>query len=217
MKRRIYDEEMGLRKASASCGQDEQAAEDGREVPASCGQDTQAVEDVREAPAGHGQDKQAVEDVREAPAGHGQDKQAAEDVREAPAGHGQDKQGVEDVREVQGGSGEDKQDPRGTRQTPAGCRQSRLGPQPPPGFPRQVGARHNQPIVPLWQWNRTYPGDPFRPGNVKFTGEERILVPLPRNPTEQDFFKLYIIDQIIDHIVVETNPICTAIYRTAPK
>ena len=74
-----------------------------------------------------------------------------------------------------------------------------------PGFPRQVGPRHNQPIVPLWQWNRIYPGDPFRPINVKFTGEERILVPLPRNPTAQDFFKLYITDQITDHIVIQTN------------
>ena len=196
---------MGLREASASCGKDEQAAEDGREVPAGHVQDTQATEDVREASAGHGQDKQAAEDVREAPVGHGQDKQAAEDIREAPAGHGQDKQGTEDVREVPGGCGEDKQDPRGARQAPAGHRQSRLGPQPPSGFPRQVGARHNHPIVPLWQWNRIYPGDAFRPRNVKFTGDERILVPLPRNPTAQDFFKLYITDQIIDHIVVQTN------------
>ena len=39
-RRRIYDEEMGLREASASCGQDEQALEDGRGVPAACGQDT---------------------------------------------------------------------------------------------------------------------------------------------------------------------------------
>ena len=30
-------------------------------------------------------------------------------------------------------------------------------------------------------------------------------MPLPRNPTAQDFFKLYITDQIIDHIVVQTN------------
>ena len=143
--------------------------------------------------------------LREASASHGQDEQAAEDGREVPAGHGQDTQGVEDVREVPGGSGEDKQDPRGARQAPAGCRQSRLGPQPPPGFSRQVGARHNQPIVHLWQWNRIYPGNPFRPRNVKFPGEERILVPLPKNPTAQDFFKLYITDQIIDHIVVQTN------------
>ena len=131
-RRRIYDEEMGLREASASHGQYEQAAEDGREVP-----------------AGQGQDTQGVEDVREAPAGHGQDKQAAEDVREAPAGCGKDKLGVEDVREVPEGHGEDKQDHRGARQAQAGHGQSRLGPHPPPGFPRHVGARHNQPIVRL--------------------------------------------------------------------
>ena len=57
----------------------------------------------------------------------------------------------------------------------------------------------------MWQWNRIYPGDPFRPRNIKFTGEKRILVPQPRNPTAQDFFKLYITDQIIDHIVIQTN------------
>ena len=30
-------------------------------------------------------------------------------------------------------------------------------------------------------------------------------MPLPRNPTAQDFFKLYITDQIIDHIAIQTN------------
>ena len=30
-------------------------------------------------------------------------------------------------------------------------------------------------------------------------------MPIPRNPTVQDFFKLYITDQIIDHIVIQTN------------
>ena len=130
----------------------------------------------------------------EASASHGQDEQAAEDAREVSASHGQDKQGVEDVREGPDGCGQDKQDPGGARQAPAGCRQSRVGSEPPPGFPRQVGPRHNQPIVPLWQWNRIYPGGLFRPRNVQFTGEERILVPLPRNPTAQDFFKLYITD-----------------------
>ena len=30
-------------------------------------------------------------------------------------------------------------------------------------------------------------------------------MPLPRNPTAQDFFKLYITDQIIDHNVIQTN------------
>ena len=30
-------------------------------------------------------------------------------------------------------------------------------------------------------------------------------MPLPRNPTTQDFFKLYITDQIIDYNVIQTN------------
>ena len=118
---------------------------------------------------------------------------------EASASHRQDEQAVPT------GCGQDKQEPGGARQALAGCRKSGLGSEPSPGFPRQVGPRHNQPIVPLWQWNRIYPGDLFRPRNVKFTGEERILVPIPRNPTAQDFFKLYIADQIIDHIVIQTN------------
>ena len=149
-------------------------------------------------------DEEGAEDVREVPAGHGQDKLGVEDIREVPAGHRQDKQGAEDVREVPAGHRQDKQDPGGARQAQAGHRQSRVGPEPPAGFPRQVGARHNQPIVPLWQWNRINPGDPFRPRNIKFTGEERIPVSLPRNPTAQGFFKVYFTDQIIDRILIQT-------------
>ena len=89
------------------------------------------------------------QDVRIVPAGHGQDKQGVENVRQIPAGHRQDKQGAEDVREVPAGHGQDKQDPGGARQAPVGHRQSRVGPEPSPGFPRQVQPRHNQPVVPL--------------------------------------------------------------------
>ena len=135
----------------------------------------------------------------------GKHEQAAEDVREVPTGHGQDKQDRADVREGPGCCGQDKWDPGGARLAAAGCRQSRVEPALPTDFPRQVGPRHNQSIVPLWPWNRIYPEDQFRPRNVKFTCEERILVHLPRNPTEQDFFKLYFTDQIIDHIVIQTN------------
>ena len=63
------------------------------ESSASCGQDEQCAEDVREVPAGHEQDKHGAEDVREVPASSRQDKQGAEDVREVLAGYGQDKQG----------------------------------------------------------------------------------------------------------------------------
>ena len=100
-------------------------------------------------------------------------KQGTEDVTQGPAGLRQDKQGAEDVRQVPAGCRQDKQDPRSARQAAAGCRQSRVGLEPPQGFLRQVGPRHNQPIVLLWQWNRIYPGDPFRPRNVKFTYEEK--------------------------------------------
>ena len=30
-------------------------------------------------------------------------------------------------------------------------------------------------------------------------------MPLPRNPTVQDFFTLYITEQIIDYFIVQTN------------
>ena len=78
MRRRISDEEMGLGEASASCGQDEQAVEDGREVPAGHGQDKQGVEDVREVPGGCGQDKQDPGGARQAPAGHRQSRLGSE-------------------------------------------------------------------------------------------------------------------------------------------
>ena len=38
-----------------------------------------------------------------------------------------------------------------------------------------------------------------------FIGKEKIIHPMPRNPTSQDFFQLYITDEIIDRIVTETN------------
>ena len=158
-----------------------------------------------EALASHGQDEQGAEDVRQNPEGHGQDKHSAEDVRQVPAGCGQDKQGAKDARQVPAGHRQDKQDPGGARHVPAGCRQSRVGPEPLPYFLQQIGPRPNQPIVPLWQWSRIYPGDPFRPRNINLSGEEKILVSLCRNPTAQDFFKLYITEQIIDQIVIQTN------------
>ena len=51
-----------------------------------------------------------------------------------------------------------------------------------------VGARR-QPISPLWQWNRIYQGGPFRPKDIPFTGEEKYISPMLRNPTSQDFFQ----------------------------
>ena len=59
--------------------------------------------------------------------------------------------------------------------------------------------------MPLWQWIRKYPGYPFRPKNIKFTAEEKIVVLISRSPTAQDLFKLYITEQIIYHTVIQTN------------
>ena len=73
---------------------------------------------------------------------------------EVIASHGKDEQAAEDVGEVPAGCGQDKQDPGGASQVPAGYKESRVEPEPPPGFPRQVGPRYYQPIVPLWYWNR---------------------------------------------------------------
>ena len=65
-------------------------------------------------------------------------------------------------------------------------------------LPRMVGTRRRQPISPLWQWNRIYQGGPFRPKYIPFTGEETIIPLMPRNPTSQDIFQLYINDEVID-------------------
>ena len=72
-------------------------------------------------------------------------------------------------------------------------------------MPRIVAARRRRPVQPLWYWNRIYPGGLFRPRNIPFTGQERILKPLPRNPSTEDFFRLYITVDVIDMIVTQTN------------
>ena len=40
---------------------------------------------------------------------------------------------------------------------------------------------------------------------IRFTGEEKVLKRLPRNPTGEDFFKLYITEEMINHLVFQTN------------
>ena len=40
---------------------------------------------------------------------------------------------------------------------------------------------------------------------IRFTGEEKVLQKLPINPTVEDFFKFYITEEMIDHLVVQTN------------
>ena len=57
----------------------------------------------------------------------------------------------------------------------------------------------------VWHWNRIYPRGELRPKQIRYTGEEKILQQLPRNPTSEDFFKLYITGKIIDEVVTQTN------------
>ena len=66
----------------------------------------------------------------------------AKDILQAPWGYGQNEQDLEDVRH-----------------TSAGCS---IGPELPKGFKRQAESRQNKAILSPWQWNRIYPGDPFR-------------------------------------------------------
>ena len=63
---------MGLGEASASHGQDEQDAEDVREVPTGWRQDKQGAEDFSKVPGGCGQDLKDPGGARQAPAGHRQ-------------------------------------------------------------------------------------------------------------------------------------------------
>ena len=62
-----------------------------------------------------------------------------------------------------------------------------------------------QPFRQGWKWSRISPGGNFRPEQIRFTGEEKVLERLPTNPTVGDFFKLYITEEMIDHLVVQTN------------
>ena len=58
---------------------------------------------------------------------------------------------------------------------------------------------------PIWQWNRIFPGGAYTPRRINISEEEQILKPLPPNPIAQDLFKLYIGEEIVDHIVTQTN------------
>ena len=90
-----------------------------------------------------------------------------------------------------------------------GTRAELVHPGPQPHRERGRRARRR---LPLWQWNRIYPRGPYSPRNIHFTGNEGIQVPMPPNPTAKDFFKLYINEEIIDHIVTQTNLYATAVY-----
>ena len=62
-----------------------------------------------------------------------------------------------------------------------------------------------QPFRQGWNWSRNFPGGNFRPRQIRFTGEEKVFERLPTNPTVEDFFKLYITEEMIDHLVVQTS------------
>ena len=62
-----------------------------------------------------------------------------------------------------------------------------------------------QPFRQGWKRSRIFPGGNFSPKQIRFTGEEKVLERLPTNPTVEDFFKLYITEEMIDHLVVQTN------------
>ena len=71
----------------------------------------------------------------------------------------------------------------------------------PPGDDRNKRRHPRQ----LWQWNRVYPRGNFRPTHISFTGNERIMERLPDNPSYEDFFKLYITGDMIDHLVTQIH------------
>ena len=98
--------------------------------------------------------------------------------------------GIRGIRVSGGGLGLNRGRGRGVRH--ARNNPAPLAPQVPPN-------------AVIWQWNRIYPRGPFRPRQIPFTGRQRIIANLPRNPTPQDFFKLYITEEIIDHLVTQTN------------
>ena len=75
-----------------------------------------------------------------------------------------------------------------------------------PGRPKRRTNTERQPQQRQgWHWNRIYPRGEFRPQQIRYTGEEKILQQLPRNPSVEDFFKLYITEEIIDVLVTQTN------------
>ena len=62
-----------------------------------------------------------------------------------------------------------------------------------------------QPFRQGWKCSRIFPGGNLRPKQIRFTGEEKVLERLPTNPSVEDFFKLYITEEMIDHLVVQTT------------
>ena len=99
--------------------------------------------------------------------------------------------------------------PRDVSEGPEFCMEdaegARVVQEQPEGPQPQGRAGRDRRRLQLWQWNRIYPRGPYTPRNIPFTGNEGIQQSLPPNPTAEDFFKLYINEDIIDHIVTQTN------------
>ena len=70
------------------------------------------------------------------------------------------------------------------------------------GWPR--GRRGIQHDPTPFRWERVENGD-FVPQNIPFTGDERLKVQMMGHTNPEDFFDLYVTDQLLDHIVTETN------------
>ena len=107
----------------------------------------------------------------------------------------EDAEGAREVQEQPEGPEFHMEDAEGAREV----QEQSEGPQP------QGRAGRDRRRLQLWQWNRIYPRGPYTPRNIPFTGNEGMQQPLSPNPTAEDFFKLYINEDIIDHIVTQTN------------
>ena len=68
-----------------------------------------------------------------------------------------------------------------------------------------------QPFRQGWTSSRIFPRGNFRPKQIRFTGEEKVLQRLPTNSTVQDFFKLYITEEMMDHLIVQKS-ICKTVF-----
>ena len=120
------------------------------------------------------------------------------DDAEGPENRMEDAGGSRDTQDVAGGPENHMEDAGGSRDTQdvaGGHREHR----------RQARVVRRVNRRPLWQWNRIFQGGPYTPRRINFTGDERILKPLPENAIAEDFFKIYIDEEIIDHIVRQTN------------
>ena len=133
-------------------------------------------ENVQEADRDEEQVHRAPENCIETPEGDGDEEQ----VHRAPESHIETPEGDRDHEQVQRHPESHMQATRGRnscRQVPRGatnCLQAE----------RSVG-RNRDPSSQLWQWNRIYPRDDFRPKNINFPGNEEILERLHRNATAE--------------------------------